>query len=231
MRSDEHIVISAAQANYDRFVPGDVAVFDLDGTLTVRDAVVPFLLKAGGRGRAAVQLPRVLVPIVGAWLRKDRDRAKAIATNAMLRSVARGRIDEAAQSIAKRIASGWMREDVLARLRWHQSAGHHTVIVSASYQNYVSLVGEALHVDHVIATEVGFDESERCTGELVGGNCRGQAKADRLTAYLENFAAGQEIGWCYGDSSGDDAMMALARNAVSVRGVDIDPAPNDVEVV
>ncbi len=225
MHSETPITPRATEANYAHHVPCEVAVFDLDGTLTVRDAVVPFLLKAGGFRRAALKAPKMVFPLMRAWIGRDRDRAKSLATSVVLSGLSMQKIESAAASISNKITSGWMREDVLARLRWHQSAGHRTVIVSASYDNYVKLVGEALGVDHVIATEIAFDESGSCTGELVGGNCRGQAKADRLTKYLSECGIDCSISWCYGDSSGDHAMMELARNAVMVRAADIEQAP------
>ena len=87
------------------------------------------------------------------------------------------------------------------------------------------LVGDALGVDHVIASELEFDESGICTGGLRGGNCRGQEKADRLTAYLESSFNSTAVDWCYGDSSGDDEMLALATNAIRVHGIDLDAVP------
>ena len=223
MHSDTEIAIMRMGSKYNCGVP--VAVFDLDGTLTVRDAVVPFLIEAGGKKRLALRAPGQIVALAKLWLLRDRDGAKLIATRVMLAGVERESVEKAATTIAARITRGWMRDDVLARLRWHQESGHHTIIVSASYSEYVRLVGDALGVDHVIASELEFDDSGICTGGLRGGNCRGQEKADRLKAYLESSFGSTSVEWCYGDSSGDNEMLDMAANAIRVHGIDVDASP------
>jgi phosphatidylglycerophosphatase C len=49
---------------------------------------------------------------------------------------------------------------------------------------------------------------------LLGGNCRGRRKADRLREYLEG--AGVDL-WAYGDSAGDAEMLAMAQHVSRAR--------------
>ena len=54
----------------------------------------------------------------------------------------------------------------------------------------------------------------RCTGRLDGANCRGPEKATRLQTLLGDDPV--EL-WAYGNSAGDDEMLALARHPVRVK--------------
>jgi phosphatidylglycerophosphatase C len=58
------------------------------------------------------------------------------------------------------------------------------------------------------------DERGRCTGHLRGANCRGAEKAARLRAL---FGDDDVELWAYGNSRGDDEMLALAHHPVIVR--------------
>ncbi|HLM17725.1 MAG TPA: HAD-IB family hydrolase, partial [Acidimicrobiia bacterium] len=60
-----------------------VAAFDFDGTLTTRDTVVPFLEEVAGRAGLVAGLLRHPLSLVGATVRRDRDRFKAAAVRAV----------------------------------------------------------------------------------------------------------------------------------------------------
>jgi phosphatidylglycerophosphatase C len=124
---------------------------------------------------------------------------------------------EAAQ-LAARIVDGGLRGDTSARLAWHRQEGHRVVIVSASYEQYVRIVGEHLGVDEVLATRVEFDRTGRCTGRLAGANCRAGEKVRRLSDWMK--AVGVERStttiWAYGDSKGDRALLDFADHPVWV---------------
>jgi HAD superfamily hydrolase (TIGR01490 family) len=208
--------------------PAVVVAFDLDGTLTVRDAVMPFFRKVGGTRKLLVESLRNLPALVSAFAKRDRDTAKEIAAGAIFRGVQQKVLEEQGQLMARRIAGSWLREDVLARLRWHQEQGHYIVIVSASFGAYVGPLGSRLGVNQVIATELLFDVVGICTGELAGGNCRGEEKARRLKNHLDESFATWELCWAYGDSSGDTAMLAMAENSVNVARLNLTPCAENL---
>jgi phosphatidylglycerophosphatase C len=183
--------------------------FDFDGTLTRRDCMVPFLLRVAGP-RAFASAVAAEAPAVA---RRDRDALKAGVVRRLLAGRLVDDIAEAGQRFAAEIMARRLRNDTLDRLRWHQSEGHRTVIVSASLRPYLEPVASSLGIDHVICTELEGRDGV-LTGELIDGNCRGPAKAARLQAWLG--AEPVEL-WAYGDSSGDDALLALARYGVRVR--------------
>jgi phosphatidylglycerophosphatase C len=96
---------------------------------------------------------------------------------------------------------------MLERVAWHRREGHDIVIVSASLRAYLDEVARRLGVDALLCTALEVDEHGRCTGRMTGGNCRGAEKATRLRAYLRDRDVTL---WAYGDSAGDDDMLAMA---------------------
>ncbi len=86
--------------------------------------------------------------------------------------------------------------------------------MSASLDVYLDTVAATLGVQHVICTSLDTDETGGCTGRLRGANCRGPEKAARLRALLGDDDV--EL-WAYGNSHGDDEMLALAHHPVRVR--------------
>ena len=59
-----------------------VAAFDVDGTLTTRDCVVPFLERMSGRARLVARVASRPLAVTSAAIRRDRDRYKAVAIRA-----------------------------------------------------------------------------------------------------------------------------------------------------
>src|SRR5205823_895534 len=102
------------------------------------------------------------------------------------------------------------------RVAWHQREGHEIVIVSASLDVYLNEVARLLDVEHALCTSLERDEGGLCTGRMLGGNCRGPEKAKRLRAHLDDALDDVEL-WAYGNSGGDDEMLALAQHPVRVR--------------
>ncbi len=62
-----------------------IAAFDVDGTLTTRDCVRPFLERAAGRRRVITSMLRRPLATVVAAARRDRDRFKEIIVGGSLR--------------------------------------------------------------------------------------------------------------------------------------------------
>jgi phosphatidylglycerophosphatase C len=197
-----------------RFVaPAEIAAFDLDGTLTRRDCVLPFLAKVGGRARLAAALLRNGSALAAAA--RDRERRDDVKQG--LTTVLRGRpiaeVVAAGERFAALIAERWLRVDVLERLAWHREAGHEVVVVTASYAAYAAPLGHRLGASSVVATELEVDDEGVLTGRLAGNNCRGEEKVRRLVArYGDGFA----LGWAYGDSHDDLPMLARAQHPIRV---------------
>jgi HAD superfamily phosphoserine phosphatase-like hydrolase len=123
--------------------------------------------------------------------------------------------DTACERTALVIQKSLMREDAVARLRWHQNQQHRVIVVSASFEGYVRPVAASLGVEEVIATRWDIDPADdTLTGRFDGPNVRGNAKVERIA---EHIGRPCDLDYAYGNTSGDAAMLARARNPVWVR--------------
>jgi len=198
-------------------------VFDVDGTLTTGDCVFPFLRRAAGFRLATALLRRPLA-LAGGLVRRDRDRLKALAC-ASLGGLRASEVDELGARFAGEVAASHLRDDTTARLRRHRELGHTVVLASASLDVYLLPLARLLSVDDIVCTTLERDTDGRLTGRLVGANCRGAEKARRVRALLAGRGLdGAEL-WAYGDSAGDDALLALADHRLRVDGVHVPPEP------
>ena len=203
--------------------PPVVAAFDVDGTLTTGDCVTPFLRRAAGR-RLWTTLLRHPLALAAAAARRDRDRLKELACSA-LRGIESTEIEHLGEALAREVGAGRLRDDTVARLRRHRELGHTVILASASLDPYLVPLGRSLGVDAVVCTVLERGRDGRLTGRLVGANCRGAEKARRVRDWLlEHDLADAEL-WAYGDSLGDDDLLALADRPLRVDGIRVDPEP------
>lgn len=195
-----------------------VAAFDVDGTITVRDCVVPFLRRVAGTARLARRLACRPVAVGSSLAHRDRDRLKAIATRAAFAGRPLGQLDMIARQFAGEVYDNNLRADVVAALRHHLAVGDTVVLVSASYEVYLRPLADRLGVEHVLATRLAVDAAGTLTGELDGPNCRAGEKVRRLEQWLtSNGRRRAEVRLrAYGDSAGDHALLMSADEGVWV---------------
>lgn len=199
-----------------------VAVFDVDGTLTVRDCVVPFTRRVAGTARllvAAFAKSATLLPLLA---RRDRDAVKELFTRLAFTGRDAGQVDAAGIAFADHVYHHWMRRDVADRFRWHQEQGHVVVLVSASFDAYLDPLGDLLEADAVLCTRLER-EGDSLTGRLVGANCRGVEKVRRIEQWCaESGVPIKAVRYAYGDSAGDTAMLELAAHRFDVSDVELE---------
>lgn len=189
-----------------------VAAFDVDGTLTRRDCVVPFLRRVAGTatlGRRLVAQTRTVSALAS---RRDRDGLKAAAAAAAFTGQPIDRIEEIAEDFARTVHSSGLRDDIVALLDSHRERGDTVVLVSASFEVYLRPLAELLGADDVLAARLEVGPDGRLTGLLAGPNCRGPEKVVRLHAWLDEHAGGRTGAHvtAYGDSAGDRELLADA---------------------
>jgi phosphatidylglycerophosphatase C len=204
-----------------------VAAFDVDGTLTTRDCVRPFLERAAGRRRMVTSMIRRPLATVIAAARRDRDRFKEIIVGGSLRGKVIADVETIGEQFAQYVLVNWLRPDMLRRLRWHQQAGHVTVLVSASLAAYLRPLALRLGIDDVLCTD-STRSGERYGDRLNGPNCRADEKRRRLDLWLEERRWVHAEVWAYGDSAGDRELLARADHAVWVNGATISEIPEVV---
>ena len=192
--------------------PVQLALFDFDGTLIPGDSIALFVRWARKKGlMTAGELLSALFAAAGYGFKLVS--AKASKEKA-LRFLARRPAEEREQ-ICRDFTENALLPLVYPKakdcLRAHRAAGRKTLLVTASTDNYMRFVGEALGFDAVLATPCLSDGT-------LGENCKGEAKPRRVSAWLrENgLSADYAESYAYGDSKSDLPMLRLCGHPVQV---------------
>ena len=145
-----------------------IAAFDVDGTLTVRDCVVPFLRRVATTPGLGWGLARRATRVLPALVRRDRDTLKALAAAAAFTGRPLAEVSEHGRRFAEYVSGSCMRSDTLAVLRDHQARGHGVVLVSASFAVYLRPLAEHLGVGEVVERDAVALTVDRLDGRDVG---------------------------------------------------------------
>jgi phosphatidylglycerophosphatase C len=194
-----------------------LAVFDLDGTITRRDTLAQYVFGyLRRRPWRALGLLLVLPALVGFALRLlDRGQLKSAFIRSTLRGCSRTEIEAwTAQFVPALLARG-VFADALAQVATHQAAGDRLVLMSASVDFYVPAIARALGFAETLCTGVRWN-GERLDGALTTPNRRGPEKVHCLEA-LRRAHPGSKI-TAYGNAASDLAHLQRADRGVLVNG-------------
>lgn len=194
-----------------------LAIFDLDGTITRHDTLAPYL--AGFVRRHPRRLPalwRVLPALLGYLADRDRGRLKSRAIRAAMGGESRATIAAWSEEFVRNLAArGAFHTAALAAIAAHRAAGDRLVLLSASADLYVPLIGTQLGFERTVCTEVRWD-GERLDGALLTQNRRGAEKARCLERLRIEYPGLRIV--AYGNSGADVPHLALADRGVLVNG-------------
>lgn len=196
-----------------------VAAFDLDGTLSKRDTLFPFLRGLCGNLALLKAVVAVGGPLSTALLRNVNSRRgelKDQLLTQLLDGMTEADITVAGQRFAHHVAaSTGLRPSMYEEWERHRDAGHELLIISASLEIYVNPLAHILGGNAGLGTRLEVRDDGTLTGHIDGANCRGEEKVRRLEAWLLATTPGGsdpddvEV-FAYGDSSGDDALLRRA---------------------
>lgn len=188
-----------------------IVAFDVDGTLTTSDCVVPFLRRIAGTAGLTAGLAKHPVEVTRGLLTHDRDLLKSLAAEVTFAGRTLDDVAAEGSTFAAEVAAERLRADTLVALRSHQEAGETTLLVSASFEVYLRPLAARLGVDDVLGARLAVDGGV-LTGRLDGPNCRGPEKVRRLHRWLDEHAGGRDAVdvIAYGDSAGDRELLADA---------------------
>ncbi len=193
-----------------------VAVFDLDGTLTWRDTLLPFLTGYLARHpRHWFRLwrlpPSLIAYLIGLG---GRGALKSRLIRMVMGGDPRAAIDSWAADFVEALpARRAFRPAALRVVEQHRQAGDHLILMSASPDLYVPRIGRLLGFEATICTEL-FWRGERLLGTLKGANRRGEEKVRCLEALRSRYPGKPLI--AYGNGRSDLAHLLRADRAVLV---------------
>lgn len=151
-------------------------MFDLDGTITRHDTLLPYLLYALGRHpRRLLRLWRVPAAVLRFVLDRDRGRLKGALIHGLLGGLRRDEVRALTAGFLDARLAGLLRPTALAAIAAHRRAGDRLVLLSASTEFYVREIGARLGFDDVVCTEVAW-QGDRLDGRLRSANRRGAEK-------------------------------------------------------
>src|SRR5450631_3480046 len=197
-----------------------VAAFDFDGTITTSDSLRDFVRYTAGSARFAMGVLLVLPSLVGMLIGicgRGTVKARFLATT--IGGMTQRELEDAAQQYAAQRLRALIRPEMAERIREHKCRGHRLILISASPALYLRHWATATGFDVVLATELELRDG-RFSGRLASPNCWGPEKARQLQQWFGNDQP--RVLFAYGDSRGDQEMLALADYAW-LRGLDAMP--------
>ncbi len=194
-----------------------LAVFDLDGTLTRNDTLLPYVLGYLRRHPwRIVRLPAMLLPAVRFLFDFDRGAIKGSFIHVTLGGAPRSSLQQWSEQFVRRLLQRGLHAEARPTLERHRRAGERLLLMSASTDLYVPQICAALGFDDCLCTQLRWREDDRLDGRLASANCRGEEKRRLLAALLERD--GSSAVSAYGNSRGDLAHMRLAQTAYLING-------------
>ena len=167
----------------------DLAIYDMDRTVTRRATYTPFLLHCALH-RAPWRL--LFLPLVAgsmlAYVARLIDRAKLKEINhyLLLGSKIHSReLKPLVDSFAERQLATNIRPGARAAIARDHAEGRRLVLATASYRLYADAIAERLGFDDVIGTGSVIGLDERVHAKIAGENCYGPAKMRMIADWVE----------------------------------------------
>ena len=184
----------------------NLALFDFDGTLCLKDSFTQFIFYALPKRRiikgGCRSLPWIAAYYAGIYpAHKMRPRL----FKAMFAHFPKQKLDQLAQHYSQHLFRQ-LNPELLLQLRRHQQQGDQIVLVSASVDVYLKPLCQALNIELLCSTTVSTHENY--TGQYLSADCSGEQKRQRILSQYQpqNY---RKI-YAYGNSHEDLAMLALA---------------------
>jgi phosphatidylglycerophosphatase C len=190
-----------------------LVLFDLDGTITYRDTLFPYVTGFLARtGRSRLRMAR-LVPTLAAFAvgAADHGAVKSTFIRVTLGGATRAQLNAWTDEFVPAVVTRGSSPGALAMLQAHRDAGDRLVLMSASTDLYVPQIGAALGFHEVICTGIAFDAAGHLQGALTTPNRRGAEKV-RCFQALRQQHPGLEV-VAYGNAGSDLAHLVLADEA------------------
>lgn len=167
----------------------DLAVYDMDRTVTRSATYTPFLLHCAVH-RAPwrlILLPLVVLSMLSYVLRLiDRAKLKEINHHLLLGGKVHPRdLKPLVESFADKQVANNIRPGAHTAIARDKAEGRRLVLATASYRLYADAIAERLSFDDVIGTGSIIGLDERVHAKIAGENCYGPAKMRMIADWVE----------------------------------------------
>jgi HAD superfamily hydrolase (TIGR01490 family) len=200
----------------------DLAIYDMDRTVTRRATYTPFLLHCA-LGRAPWRL--VFLPlVVGSMLAYvlkliSRARLKEINHRLLIGHWIHPReLAPLVDGFADRQVATNIRPGARAAIARDRAEGRRVVMATASYRLYAAAIAERLGFDDVIGTGSVIGLDERVRARIDGENCYGDAKLRMVADWVEKSGLTGRHGHArfYSDHASDAPVFEWSDEPVAV---------------
>jgi HAD superfamily hydrolase (TIGR01490 family) len=201
-----------------------LALFDLDGTLCRGGVLEGFLKYYLKHKKKRMWILVFWATHSALWLLSlcklysgEKCRVKWMEDlSGIFKGASREEVLEVFHWVADNYLSESLRNDVVAILHQHKQSGHIVIIVSATFNELLEVIGQKLGVPNVIGTRLEMIDG-KYTGKAVCPLCFGENKARLLKEFIER--SGLEIdgsaSFAYADSIFDVPLLKLVGNPVA----------------
>ena len=200
----------------------DLAIYDMDRTVTRHATYTPFLLHCAAR-RARwrlIFLPLVALSMLAYATRLiDRARLKEINHRLLLGGkVHPSQLKPLVDSFALGQAESNIRPGARTAIARDKAEGRRVVLATASYRLYAAAIAERLGFDDVIGTGSIIGLDERVHAKIAGENCYGPAKLRMIADWVDKSGLTGKHGHVrfYSDHVSDQPAFEWADEPVAV---------------
>lgn len=203
-----------------------LAIYDMDKTITRKATFTPFLFHAGMR---LAPWRFLLMPFVllasAAYLLRLIDRASLKEINYTLiigRGIPPERLEPVIESFAERQVASNILPGARRTIEADRAAGRRLVMATASYRIYAAAIAKRLGFNDVIATETQLDAKGRIIARIDGVNCYGDNKLAMIKTWLEREGLEREALHIrfYSDHISDSIVHRWSDEAVATNAHD-----------
>ena len=200
----------------------DLAIYDMDRTVTKRATYTPFLLHCARRRApwSLLFLPIVLLAMVAYLLRLiDRGRLKEINHHLLIGGkIHPSELKPLVDSFADAQIAANIRPGALKAIARDKSEGRRLILATASYRLYADAIAQRLGFDDVIGTDSVIGLDDRVHAKIAGKNCYGPEKKRMIDDWIAKSGLIGDHGHVrfYSDHASDRPVFEWAQEPVAV---------------
>ncbi len=200
----------------------DLAIYDLDRTITRRATYTPFLVHCALRRQRwrLLFVPLVVLAmlsyLIGVF---NRGRLKEICQSLLIgRQIHASELKPLAESFAAETVTDNIRPGARLAIERDRAQGRRLVLATASYRLYANEIASLLGFDDVIATGSVIGLDERVHARILDENCYGDAKKRMIDSWVDASGLLGRHGHVrfYSDHASDVPVFEWADEAVAV---------------